>query len=891
MLDTACVANCLWDEVIAPAIRRNIASSLGLSEDEAKALIIFSAGIHDIGKATPFFIEMIKDSPNHKYLVRLAKDAGFDMTVRTSSRGEKAKIYHSVASGIIVESHLQSIGLPKVLAHALASIADAHHGQPSEPTERKQARLAIRRLAPLWGQTHDALFEGMIKLAGAEGALQALQTRKGIIPAPVIQIITGIVVMADWIASNADAFPYEGILPQSERTALGLDSVGLTNTWAPTQLPDNALAAYKQSFHWPDNVHLRPTQARAFSLAQAQHAPCLIIIEAPTGEGKTEAALMVAHLLGLQSGAQGVFFAAPTMTTANGLFTRMVAWANNATEQGEVSSLFLAHSKNQLSKEYGALKFQGVGNDLPDTGTVVATQWLSGPKKGILSNFVVGTVDQVLMLALQMRHSMLRHVGLAGKTIIIDEAHAYDVYMNEYLHTAIAWLARYGANVIVLSATLPPTQRKALLKAYGSQCGVIPEAIESDPLVNTEHYPLISLINNEGVQTVDVEKRTSDATFEIIHIQDEAVGSTLQAELADGGIALVVCNTIKRAQETFAELHTQFPEEVVLHHSAFVASERANKEAALLRLLGPTAHRGEGRPHRLIVVATQVVEQSLDIDADLLISDIAPMDLLIQRNGRIHRHDRPDTDRPKQLAKPKTYLRGFTLTEHAPTIDPGSIAVYGEKMLLATIANLPKTFTRPDDIPSLVHRVYNPSIEVPKSWTCNWEHAVEEERVQADQAKLRASAFRIPEPMFADTLDRLFTRKHSEAGIDAGHAQVRDTEPTIEVIAIQQSADAYGYVPLGVTDRIPIHDVADISTEDAIILASNSLRLPARMTRSPKDFEEIIEQLERQTPNGWHKHFLLRGEVALWFDQENTAEIGRFKLHYDTELGLEVIPK
>lgn len=620
-----------------------------------------------------------------------------------------------------------------------------------------------------------------------------------------------------------------------------------------------------------------------------------MIIEAPTGEGKTEAGLAAAHVLGEKFGAQGVFLAAPTMATANGLFERATQWAQHSSRGGQVASMFLAHSKNQLSKTYRELRYSGIGIDQPgedgtagSEGTVVATQWLSGRKTGVLSDFVVGTVDQVLMMALQARHSMLRHVALAGKIVIIDEVHAYDAYMSQYLYRTLEWLARYGTSVILMSATLPPAQRLALAQAYNSQ---IPRDNQVDEAVlDTPAYPLVSVVNAAGIQSIKVAPRPTDAEIRTNFLGDSLpeLTSKLQELLDDGGIALVICNTVARAQDAYRALAAGFPGEVELHHAAFIASQRSEKEDLLREKLGPKSRRGQGRPQRLIVVATQVAEQSLDIDADVLITDIAPIDLIIQRIGRVHRHVRPREDRPTGLREPQLFIRGVNRDAEVPDFDGGARAIYGEKLLLATMAYIPRVFRRPDDVAPLVRKVYADNPEIPDDWTEAWQKACEDSAAKRDKAVGRAESYRFPSPANAQDLGCLFEKTYNNSvGIgveERGLAQVRDADFTVEVVAIQTTE--YGYTPFGAD--IEILDGQVPAFAQARVLAGNTVRLPARMTRGDTDFEKVISALEKQTPAEWKESALLKGQVALRFDEFGSAGLGRFSLNYTSELGLIV---
>ena len=225
-----------------------------------------------------------------------------------------------------------------------------------------------------------------------------------------------------------------------------------------------------------------------------------------------------------------------------------------------------------------------------------------------------------------------------------------------------------------------------------------------------------------------------EATIEVIDDSLDALQQRIGDVLAGGGVALVICNTIARAQETYSAFKKTYPDEVELHHAGFMAWERSEKEDRLRGELGPDAHRGVGRPDRKIVVATQVAEQSLDIDADVLVTDIAPMDLIIQRIGRLHRHDRPETDRPQQVREPKVFVRGIESQTPSPVLNSGAEAIYGAKVLLSTLLHLPTTFKRPDDVAELVRQVYDAEQDVPPAWMEEWEKALVDEEARVQRA-------------------------------------------------------------------------------------------------------------------------------------------------------------
>lgn len=883
LIDSACVAEWLWDNWASEALKAALTRAWSLAPDKVRRLYVFLAGTHDVGKATVSFQRQVETRPGMEYLRAEVEAAGLP-TTWPHGEGEQ-KFPHGTASALILQRWLQEEwAVDRLKAGRVSSVVDAHHGFTTNPQLMDHHQSTIPNYPAEWAAIHAEILDSMAELIDVEDVLDALVDIYGPY-AGAVQLMTGLVIMADWIASNEALFPYHQINSQAERVEAAMAAVDLPMPWRPISAGADIKQQFQQTFGWPDHFAVRPVQEAAVQAAKTQDGPCLMIIEAPTGEGKTETGLAAAHVIGEMTGAQGVFFAAPTMSTANGLFERTTDWVGRSSHSGEVASMYLAHSKNQLSEQYQALRFAGIGDDTLDHGSAVANQWLSGRRKGILADFVVGTVDQVLMMALQARFSMLRHVGLAGKVIIIDEVHAYDAYMSQYLYRTLEWLAHYGVSVILMSATLPPAQRKALAAAYASQLITEPDL----ELLETSAYPLISTVSADGINTVPIASRPTDLEASITVLDDslESLVDQVKALLIDGGVALVICNTIARSQNAFDALSSAFPGEVDLHHSAFVAAHRSAKEDLLRDMLGPQAHRGSGRPYRKIVVATQVAEQSLDIDADVLVTDIAPIDLVIQRIGRLHRHQRPETDRPTLLREPRVFIRGILAPDGIPEFDGGAEAVYGQKLLLATMAHLPAVFQRPDDVAGLVREVYSENPNIPAEWSEAWTEACKKANAERFKAERTADTFRFPAPGAASEMHYLFNRLHSEpkpGAEEVGNAQVRDAELTVEAIAIQM--DEYGYRPLGSDEEIQIG--SDVSYDQALALAAHSIRLPARVTRRGSDFDAVIGDLEKQTPGEWSELGILKGQVALIFDDEGFASAGRFTLRYDLERGLEV---
>lgn len=900
MIDAADAAGHLWREWATPQLRRECAAACGLDEAETERLLRWLAAVHDIGKASRHFAGALDkaarlDEARYAFAARV-RDAGLPMTMPAQ---ESSKwIAHGTASGTILRQWLIShLAFHPRAATRLADIADAHHGRPSRVDERAHAQRVLTGYEPEWVETWHELIEFASEYTEANDVLSRLQARgRRALTASAQMRLCGLVIMADWIASSTEAFPLTVDPDQARRAAAGYAALDLPPPWR-AQPSDTDEVLMRDRFAWPGDARPRPVQAVAAATARALEQPALIIIEAPTGEGKTEAALVAAELCAARLGSGGIFFGAPTMATSDALFHRILRWATRAVPSGEVSSMFLGHSRAALNEEYRGLRHAQVNvDDDAEQGSIVAAQWLAGRKKGLLSNMVVGTVDQLLMLALQAKHSMLRHVAFAGKVVVVDEVHAYDAYMNEYLAMALEWLAEFGVSVILLSATLPAAAKRRLLTAYANGCGgAVPAELGID-------YPLVSVLPREGaLREIEVKARPPDAHVAVGFMADDtgALVEQLAESTTAGGCVLVLCNSVVRAQQAFDALTDALHEDAVLLHARFVAADRLGRERRLVSELGPAAHRGAGRPHRRIIVATQVAEQSLDIDVDLLITDIAPMDLVLQRMGRLHRHRRPESDRPSPLATPRMLVRGVMRIDPVPVFDRHAVAIYGERMLLASLAGLlsgplDSGITRPDDVPSLVQAAYSDAPLLPPSWAEAWTSAESEFNAQRASSARRAETFRIPSPADAPDIASMFSAQNEDVAANAtaeerGYAQVRDTDPSLEAVIIIDDGD--GYRPLEWLAPQCERLIAEAPPSESIaaVLARSTVRLPPRFGRY--HFEETLDQLEQQTPIGWQYSPLLRGFVALRLDAELTATLCGRTLVYGQESGLAEVTR
>jgi len=487
-------------------------------------------------------------------------------------------------------------------------------------------------------------------------------------------LLAGLAVLADWLGSNQEFFKYRGFEPPG-RLPLALpaywevaqEQARKAVEWAGL-VPVASAPARTMGELFPKIKDPSPLQVLCAGLPLAP-GPQIFIVEDATGAGKTEAALMLAHRLIEGGHADGLYVAMPTMATANGMFPR-VAGVLPAMFAGP-PSLVLAHSSARLAQQLqqqGASKVfdgaEGKTNNLAeeatdergrgDTATRHATAWLSdSAKKALLAPVGVGTLDQALLAALPANHSPLRLLGLHRKVLIVDEVHACDVYMSKILDRLLAFHARLGGSAILLSATLAVEQRQRLLDAFLGAAG--------DSTVELRDYPSLAH-GSQGATCVHPVRSSSRSERDVgvEWLTDAAqVRGFLLDSAARGGCGAWVKNTVTDAIEACGRLRCEARArgeqvEVLLFHARFALGDRLEIEEQVLRRFGPES-TPEDRA-RTLLVATQVIEQSLDLDFDAMVSDLAPVDLLIQRAGRLRRHPRATSgarvEGPDQRGRP-----------------------------------------------------------------------------------------------------------------------------------------------------------------------------------------------------------------------------------------------
>lgn len=473
--------------------------------------------------------------------------------------------------------------------------------------------------------------------------------------------LAGLAVLADWLGSSQTFFPYRS------------EPLPLSGYWDAAR-PQAAKAVEAAGLHasairdWPHPQALfdyldtpTPLQQHAAAVELAP-GPQLFLLEDVTGAGKTEAALILAQRLMQAGRASGLYFALPSMATANQMYRRVGSVYRKLYEADAQPSLILAHGARELVEGFRQSVLQVQDGDrayLPDEGSasLQCNAWLAdNRKKALLAEVGVGTLDQALMAILPARHQSLRLLGLAGKVLVVDEVHGYDAYMLGLLRTLLKAHAQQGGSVILLSATLPLAVRDALLSAYRQGLGV-----SDDEGLQDARYPLAvqagtSLRSHACATRPQVRRRV---TLRAVHDEDEVVRLIVEQARAGRCVAWIR-NTVEDARRAHQRLVAHLPEHaLLLFHSRYAMADRLDIEEQVLTRFGK--HSTVGQRRGAVLIGTQVLEQSLDFDVCVMVSDLAPIDLLIQRAGRLHRHARlengdPAADGIERRTEPTLYL-------------------------------------------------------------------------------------------------------------------------------------------------------------------------------------------------------------------------------------------
>ncbi|HNX77247.1 MAG TPA: CRISPR-associated helicase Cas3' [Candidatus Rifleibacterium sp.] len=687
MVDVAAVADAILERE-PQATRQMLANSFGLPWSDARPFLLQIIACHDLGKACPAFqikwdqAKPILEKCDLRFRSNIAKD-----------------IKHGYVSQLSLTSFLQKTDKTD-LCELLADAVGCHHGQRASPTMLNNTQNTKNIGDDSWQKIRETLFAEITSLFEVK-----TQLKKDFITGPEFMLIAGLTSFSDWIGSNENWFSFGKP-----------DDCKNLNDWfnMRKKIAHQALEAIGWNYRLPLSdkglnfadlfpFKPRPLQAKMAKIVNKLEKPCLILVEAPMGEGKTEAAFFAHVEMQRRFGHRGLYVALPTKATGNAMYQRTLDFLKSFGGNRQLD-LQLLHGATLLNETFQMLV---TDSNASEGDKVLASEWFTHKKRALLSEYGVGTVDQGLLSVLPVRHNFVRLWGLANRVIVFDEIHAYDAYTGTLLLHLIHWLINLGSSIILLSATLPPSFKRHLAALNAAS---LPD--------NEEAYPRISVFRPKSVEQYSFaadESCSRNITVNGIPTGIEDIQKVIKQELPDTGSALIIVNTVQRAQEVYKS----FPggskmlrnsicigkrladgTEVFLFHARFPANSRQEREDNALATFGKNARRNG----RKILIGTQVTEQSLDLDFDLMVTDLAPIDLILQRAGRLWRH--PGLKRP--LEKPELFIAGLT-----PEI--GSFEkplwwnrIYREDLLIRTWNRLrnQNVIRLPADIDCLVNDVY-----------------------------------------------------------------------------------------------------------------------------------------------------------------------------------------
>ncbi len=645
LMDVAAVA-LRWQQLNPSRLKRE-AALLNADPESLSRTTAFLAGIHDLGKFSRGF---------------QAKVPALWPAQVLGLRGEEADRGHWRNTGILLRAEpiakefislFPSIPYSDYIAPIIAAIA-GHHGRPPEGQDEVNADPGkAQRDRQIGAECVDAARDAFCILRNLINPSPLSSLKKQKQAAQWSWRLSGLVTLADWIGSDTCHFPFEPVntrledywdwaLAQAEKALLGKGLLPQTSESRPNYACFAPRAAARP----------RPMQKLAEEAPLTDGAQ-LFIIEDTTGAGKTEAAIMLAARMMAAGKGEGLYFALPTMATANAMYERLAETYKALFAPVATPSLVLAHGQSNLSEAFRAIINRAAmdnGSDDEATASAFCAEWIADDRrKAFYADVGAGTIDQAFLSVLPKRHLTLRQYGLAGRILIVDEAHCFDAYMGEELSALLELHAQNGGSAIVLSATLSLEQRRAMTEAFAEGLGLRDPDDLSDQLCS-EAYPLLTSVAIGDAQ--ECEPGFDSALRRNVTVErlpDRTTAETRALSAAKEGVAvLVICNAVDEAIAVYESLAGQVdhPDHIHLFHARFAQDDRQAIEKDVLCRFGRDAKATDRAGH--ILVATQVVEQSLDLDFDLIISDLAPVDLIIQRAGRMWRHldKRPPESRP-----------------------------------------------------------------------------------------------------------------------------------------------------------------------------------------------------------------------------------------------------
>lgn len=748
IVDTAAVAELLMPVLLGPTCLAELRGAFAVLDDP-DGWIALMCGLHDLGKYAPGFQALRADVAVER-LTTAAADVSY---VERPKGVSKVDTPHGTVTALHMREMLHRWGMQMPAAVTIATALGGHHGYFPAVDQVEQAKRETNdHGGARWAAWRDRMVLDVARALGLPepNSLPWGEVRIGAEAAVALAALTSV---SDWIASDTSNYtspqgPFElvdYVAQAREHARRAGTKTGLQAWGAPADTSFGAL--------FPHLTEIRPVQRTAELLTTARTAPTILVVEAPTGEGKTNLALQVAASLVRDQGLNGIYVAMPTKATSHqflgdieGLLKRL----------GDSTAVKLIHSDAKEFMEQRAVEPSDIGQDDGDDSDAAAGEWFTR-KKSLLAALGVGTLDQALKAVVRSGHLFVRLTALSSKVVVFDEVHAYDAQMSALLDRLLMWLGRLGASVVLMSATLPSHRRRELVAAW--QAGLLrvaPSAVPAEEGVAS--YPRVTIAGREPARMMEVGVSELNADRPVLldkGIADDEIVDWL-INRAEGNRAVAAVHNMRaRAKTTYEAVRDKVKHlppkqqpEVVLLHGQMTNAVRRKTEADLRSWFGR-----EGKRRHAIVIGTQVLEQSLDLDFDAMLTDLAPIDLLLQRAGRVHRHRR---DGRGELV---LGITGVTDTAAGPKFPTGLHGVYFFHVLTRTWALLrdQPMITCPTDVSGLIDAVYGAAdaIACPAGWEASWRASEQTYRRAIDAQRDQARQWYVPMPMALERLNEM----------------------------------------------------------------------------------------------------------------------------------------
>ena len=442
MINVGCVARCIaeiWPEIL---------ERLHLNSKEVGAL----AALHDLGKISPGFQRKCEAWLEEHGLVKVARNGCWD----TAMENDHAKVSHCAIQDFLVQG-----GISRDTAQYLSTVLGAHHGMmKSYPNPRGIRPPLINQIIEgssgiEWNDERQSNAQEVWRYFDAQSSAVGITAESS-----ALWWLAGLTSVADWIGSDERFFPPEHGSGNKEVSAHALNALEAIGFRRPRFLPN---LSFHDLFHdsampekrWEPNEMQEKTRTTVTG-------PGVYVIEAPMGMGKTEAALWAAYQLLVCGKASGIYFALPTQMTSNRIHLRMDEFLRRICEQETTSRLIHANSW-LMDADFAIHPAATAGLETTPVDARTGRDWFASTKRALLAPFGVGTIDQALLGVVAAKHFFVRQFGLAGKVVVLDEVHSYDLYTGTLIDKLITTLERLGCTVIVLSATLTGKRREQIV--------------------------------------------------------------------------------------------------------------------------------------------------------------------------------------------------------------------------------------------------------------------------------------------------------------------------------------------------------------------------------------------------------------------------------------------